>query len=250
MTIRNDVTAAIGNTPLIKLRKASELTGCTILGKAEFMNPGQSVKDRAALFIIRDAMARGELKAGGGKVKFDLSLNFKPDRRPPPDVFAAEADDEDLEDVLSAPPRREIKRKYTVEEVEDDADLRDAVARIEIDTVHFGFGEGFLREEEVDNLDRIAEIMEKILAQSPGEVFLIEGHTDAVGSDSANLQLSRERAASVKKALVNYYVIPEENLKTAGYGERFLKIPTEDAEAENRRVSVARITPLVGALAD
>jgi cysteine synthase len=65
MDIRQDVTAAIGNTPLIKLRKASELTGCTILGKAEFMNPGQSVKDRAALFIIRDAMARGELKPGG-----------------------------------------------------------------------------------------------------------------------------------------------------------------------------------------
>lgn len=211
------------------------------------------IRDREALNLrlvdLRKKRA-GELRAGQGKAKFDLSLNFASGRRPPPYVFAAEADDEDLEDILSAPPRREIKRKYTVEEVEDDPDLRDAVARIEIDTVHFGFGEGFLREEEVDNLDRIAEIMEQILAQSPGEVFLIEGHTDAVGTDSANLQLSRERAASVKKALVTYFVIPEENLKTAGYGERFPKIPTEDPEAENRRVSVARITPLVGALAD
>ncbi len=65
MDIKQDVIAAIGNTPLIKLRQASELTGCTILGKAEFMNPGQSVKDRAALFIIRDAIARGQLKPGG-----------------------------------------------------------------------------------------------------------------------------------------------------------------------------------------
>ncbi len=65
MDIRNSVIEAIGNTPLIKLRRASELTGCTILGKAEFMNPGQSVKDRAALFMIRDAIARGELKPGG-----------------------------------------------------------------------------------------------------------------------------------------------------------------------------------------
>ncbi|WP_112662044.1 cysteine synthase A [Microvirga flavescens] len=65
MTFKPDVLAAIGNTPLIKLRRASELTGCTILGKAEFMNPGQSVKDRAALFIVRDAMARGALKPGG-----------------------------------------------------------------------------------------------------------------------------------------------------------------------------------------
>jgi cysteine synthase A len=65
MKFAQDVTAAIGNTPLIKLRKASELTGCTILGKAEFMNPGQSVKDRAALFIIKDAMSKGLLKPGG-----------------------------------------------------------------------------------------------------------------------------------------------------------------------------------------
>ena len=60
-----DLSAVIGNTPLIKLRQVSEETGCTILGKAEFMNPGQSVKDRAALFIIRDAIARGKLKHGG-----------------------------------------------------------------------------------------------------------------------------------------------------------------------------------------
>ncbi|MBD3787624.1 MAG: cysteine synthase A [Sphingomonadales bacterium] len=65
MTICTDLAAAVGNTPLIRLKKASELTGCEILGKAEFMNPGQSVKDRAALFIIRDAIARGALKPGG-----------------------------------------------------------------------------------------------------------------------------------------------------------------------------------------
>lgn len=65
MDIRKDVLAAIGNTPLIRLRRASELTGCEIFGKAEFLNPGQSVKDRAALFIIRDAMESGRLKPGG-----------------------------------------------------------------------------------------------------------------------------------------------------------------------------------------
>ncbi|RBP90268.1 cysteine synthase A [Rhodobacter sp. 140A] len=65
MTICKDLAAAVGNTPLIRLRKASEITGCDILAKAEFMNPGQSVKDRAALFIIRDAIAKGQLKPGG-----------------------------------------------------------------------------------------------------------------------------------------------------------------------------------------
>ncbi len=65
MHVASDLAQAIGNTPLIKLRKASEETGCDIYGKAEFMNPGQSVKDRAALYIIRDAVSRGALKPGG-----------------------------------------------------------------------------------------------------------------------------------------------------------------------------------------
>ena len=65
MDIRNGLVEAIGNTPLIKLEGASRATGCTILGKAEFLNPGQSVKDRAALYIIRDAIASGRLRPGG-----------------------------------------------------------------------------------------------------------------------------------------------------------------------------------------
>jgi cysteine synthase A len=67
--ISNGVVAAVGHTPLIKLRRASEETGCAILGKAEFMNPGQSVKDRAALFIIQDAIKRSELRPGGTVVE-------------------------------------------------------------------------------------------------------------------------------------------------------------------------------------
>ncbi|WP_170769549.1 cysteine synthase A [Ruegeria lacuscaerulensis] len=65
MRIAKDLADAVGKTPLIRLKRISEETGCEILGKAEFMNPGQSVKDRAALYIIRDAIARGELKPGG-----------------------------------------------------------------------------------------------------------------------------------------------------------------------------------------
>ena len=65
MKIAQNLAEAVGNTPLIRLRKVSEETGCKIYGKAEFLNPGQSVKDRAALYIIKDAIARGELKPGG-----------------------------------------------------------------------------------------------------------------------------------------------------------------------------------------
>ena len=65
MQLRDGIVEAIGHTPLIRLKRASETTGCTILGKAEFMNPGQSVKDRAALFIINDAVRKGQLRPGG-----------------------------------------------------------------------------------------------------------------------------------------------------------------------------------------
>src|SRR5260221_12786444 len=65
MDVRDGLVGAIGNTPLIRLRRASELTGCEILGKAEFLNPGGSVKDRAGLYIILDAEKRGLLKRGG-----------------------------------------------------------------------------------------------------------------------------------------------------------------------------------------
>jgi cysteine synthase A len=65
MRFYGDLAETIGHTPLLKLKRASEMTGCTILGKCEFLNPGQSVKDRAALYIIRDAVARGDLKPGG-----------------------------------------------------------------------------------------------------------------------------------------------------------------------------------------
>src|SRR5258705_11884480 len=63
--VRDEFTDAVGNTPLIRLRKASELTGCTVLGKAEFLNPGGSVKDRAAKYMILDAEERGDLQPGG-----------------------------------------------------------------------------------------------------------------------------------------------------------------------------------------
>ena len=65
MDIKNGLVDSIGNTPMLRLRRASDETGCEILGKAEFLNPGQSVKDRAALYIIKDAVKRGALKPGG-----------------------------------------------------------------------------------------------------------------------------------------------------------------------------------------
>ena len=92
MHINNDVVEAIGNTPLIKLKHASEVTGCTILGKAEFMNPGQSVKDRAGKWMILEAEKRGDLKPGGlvvegtaGNTGIGLAVVAERARLPHPD---------------------------------------------------------------------------------------------------------------------------------------------------------------------
>jgi outer membrane protein OmpA-like peptidoglycan-associated protein len=87
--------------------------------------------------------------------------------------------------------------------------------------------------------------MERIVMKYPNEVVLIEGYTDAPGSEAYNPNLSKLRAESVKHALTTYYVIPEENLRTVGLEARFVRIPTVDPEPENRRVSVLRITSLL-----
>ena len=162
-----------------------------------------------------------------------------------PTIAVAEAYDEELEEWMIAPPLVRTEHRYRVEDFRTQPRLRYAVPGIEVDTVRFGFGESFLREEEVPKLDRIGEIMERIVARNPDEVFLIEGHTDAVGSDAANLALSLQRAEAVREALTEYYVIEPRNLEVVGHGERYLRIPTDRAEPENRRVTLRRITPLL-----
>ena len=84
-----------------------------------------------------------------------------------------------------------------------------------------------------------------MLSANPLEVFLIEGHTDAVGDAASNLALSDRRAESVALALTESFEIPPENLVVQGYGARFLKVETEAAEQANRRATVRRITPLL-----
>jgi outer membrane protein OmpA-like peptidoglycan-associated protein len=162
------------------------------------------------------------------------------------DVFAAEVDDEDIERVLIAPPKKKVRRVSSVEEIERRPEIRNSLRRIEIDTIRFGFNEAFVREEEIDALDEIALVIERVLKKYPRERFIVEGHTDAVGSDAYNLKLSKARAEAVKKALTSFYLIPARNLATVGLGERYLKIPTAEAEAENRRVSISRATAVLG----
>ena len=102
-----------------------------------------------------------------------------------------------------------------------------------------------INRDQVSALSSVANAMLALLKANPAETFLIEGHTDAVGSDISNLRLSDLRAATVARILTDFYGVPPENLATQGYGERYLKIRTDLAERENRRVTIRRITPLI-----
>jgi outer membrane protein OmpA-like peptidoglycan-associated protein len=127
--------------------------------------------------------------------------------------------------------------------------VRDSVRRIDLDTITFDFGSASIAEDAIPRLETLAEAIGRLLDENPAETFLIEGHTDAVGSDLANLALSDRRAEAVAAALSDVFGLPPENLVTQGYGERYLKVNTQEPEQENRRVAVRRITPLVAPVA-
>ncbi|MCB1420737.1 MAG: OmpA family protein [Notoacmeibacter sp.] len=152
---------------------------------------------------------------------------------------------DDYYDFLYQPPVEAAERLYSVDEVRRSARLRQKLPRVDLSTVTFAFGSAEIRDGDVEKLQSLAEAMNRMLKENPSESFLIEGHTDAVGSDEANLALSDRRAEAVAIALTDVFGLPAENLVTQGYGESDLKVQTEAPSEENRRVTVRRITPLV-----
>jgi outer membrane protein OmpA-like peptidoglycan-associated protein len=153
--------------------------------------------------------------------------------------------DRDYYDFLAEPPVEQVERVYTIDEVRSSARIRDKVRRIDLDTITFATNSAEVPLSQAKTLRKVADAMLEVIDKDPGETFLIEGHTDAVGGDQPNLVLSDERAESVASLLTEVYDIPAENLVTQGYGERFLKVRTPEAEQENRRVTIRRVTPLV-----
>jgi outer membrane protein OmpA-like peptidoglycan-associated protein len=168
--------------------------------------------------------------------------------RIPRDKYIVEYDSaspEDLYDALNAPPIEPLERGYSLDEVRSSYPVLERMRRVDLDTINFEFGSWDVEPDQFGKLERIANAIRRIVERSPEEVFLIEGHTDAVGSDIDNLSLSDRRAESVAVILSETFGIPPENLTTQGYGEQYLKVPTEDPSRINRRVSMRRITPLL-----
>jgi outer membrane protein OmpA-like peptidoglycan-associated protein len=148
-------------------------------------------------------------------------------------------------ETLIAPPVDAIERPYSLDEIRYSAPLRDRMPRIDLDTLTFDTGSWELTPDQIERLAIIADGLNRAITRNPREVFLIEGFTDAVGSDVDNLSLSDRRAESVAIALTQHFGVPAENLATQGYGAQYLKVPTSGPERANRRVTVQRITPLL-----
>jgi outer membrane protein OmpA-like peptidoglycan-associated protein len=160
-------------------------------------------------------------------------------------VEVEEASQADLAEALTAPPIERVARAYTLDEVRQSLSLRERVRRVDLDTVTFEFGSWTLPDNQIGAMRGVAAAIEGALARNPDEIFLIEGHTDAVGQEDDNLTLSDRRAETVATILTERFQIPAENLTTQGYGEQYLKIDTQEPERQNRRVTLRKITPLL-----
>ena len=162
-------------------------------------------------------------------------------------VDAGEASEDDIYGALQAGPLGSLDRAYSLEEVLASINLRERMRSINIDSINFDFGSADVPQDQAEMLESVAAVIRDMTSQNPGEVFLIEGHTDAVGSEVDNLSLSDRRAQAIAEVLSQRFNVPRENLVTQGYGKQFLLVDTPEPERRNRRVVVRRISPLLQA---
>jgi len=192
------------------------------------------------------------LPDGTRVVIFDDTAEF-----PPVDVSALPAapegearrlsatDTEALRRALAAQNVPGIDRTFSLRQIRQFYEVRVFAPEIELDAINFRTGSAAIPPAEAEELSLIGRTIARIIDEDPASVFLVEGHTDAVGGAAYNLALSDRRAESVALALTEYFGVPPENLITQGYGESRLRIETEAAEPANRRAVVRNITQLL-----
>ena len=220
-------------------------------------------EDGSQVVTIRDArgrvLRRTVLSYDG--TRYELFDDLQPEpavnlpqldaTRPEPRSFsAAESDLTALRTALRQKTAVDSERTFSLRQIREIEQVRNLVPAIELDTVTFSSNSAAIPPAQVRKLLRLGILIEELLLENPREMFLIEGHTDGVGSDSHNLALSDRRAESVALALSENFYIPPENLIVQGYGEAFPKSRTQTTDARNRRVAVRRITPLLRQIAE
>ena len=198
---------------------------------------------RGREIIIIDNSYRGPRGFGGFYV--DLP---PPVIRIPYNRYIVEAEDappELIYETMLAPPVDRIERRYSLDEIRYSPSVRQLMPSIDLNTINFETGSWEIPPDQAAKLQGIADGLNRAIARNPREVFLIEGHTDAVGNDVDNLSLSDRRAESAAALLTQQFGVPAENLTSQGYGAQYLKEQTSGQSIVNRRVTVRRITPLL-----
>lgn len=162
--------------------------------------------------------------------------------------YAEDEEEDALRAALAASQARAegLNRTFSLNQIRSIRAVRELAPEIELTNVNFRTGSSAITPSEAEELAALGRAMRDAIAENPREVFLVEGHTDAVGNASSNLALSDRRAESLALALTEYFDVPPENMIVQGYGERYLKVPTVAAERTNRRAAVRVITPLLG----
>lgn len=168
-------------------------------------------------------------------------------REPAPEAPAQTPSATQIERQLNAPaasaPRR--SERVTIREFKRRPDLRRVAPSIDIQSINFAFGSAEIPSSQYSKVENIADGLERLLQRRPGSRFLVEGHTDAVGSSQSNQVLSEARAASLKRLLVRQFGLPSHVLETVGYGEDYLLVQTPYEDWRNRRVTLRRIDDFV-----
>ena len=213
--------------------------------------------DGSQIVTIRDATGRvlqrvAYDRTGHGTVLIDdlqpeerVDVTTLPKPHPTRNQISMDDDDAALRAQLAAARANDLGRKFSLRQVRNIPEVRWLAPTIDVNNITFETGSSAIQTTEAKKLNKLGKLMAQLIAAHPEEVFLIEGHTDAVGSAASNLALSDRRAESVAKALTEYYGVPPENLVVQGYGEGELKIDTLGDERKNRRVAVRIITPLL-----
>jgi OOP family OmpA-OmpF porin len=160
-------------------------------------------------------------------------------------VDAEEASPDVIYETMVAPPVDRIERRYSLDEIRYSPNVRMLMPSIDVNTINFDTGSWEISQDQAAKLQVIADGLNRALQRNPQEVFLIEGHTDAVGNEVDNLSLSDRRAESTAELLTQQFQVPAENLTSQGYGEQNLKEQIDGPSRINRRVTIRRITPLL-----
>jgi outer membrane protein OmpA-like peptidoglycan-associated protein len=195
------------------------------------------------------ALKRVRVMPNGDRyVLFDDTLEVEPVRtvqRRTPTQDIETTDSDALREALIASMNADVGRSFSLGQIRAFKQVRELAPKIEVRDITFATDSAAIRAEQAERLADLGLAIADVIAEVPDAVFLVEGHTDAVGAASYNLALSDRRAESVALALTEYFDVPPENLVTQGYGESELKVLTASSERANRRVVVRNITPLL-----